>query len=457
MKKVFLLLMAIVAGFSIFACTPGDGRKTIVFWHTMGKTTDASQGGQALLNEFIKEFEELYPEYSEKYRIVHEAKGGYSDLNNAIGKAIPAGNEPHMAYCYPDHVAGYLRTNRVQKLNTLISDARIGLTAAEIADYVPAFWAEGSVYGDDSIYNLPFSKSTEVMFYNKTFFAKHNLTMPAEPTWDDILELSKKIKAIENSGITTPFGYDSEDNLYITASYQLGIPYTSVTLQGNTPKGEILFNSPEAKKMASYFYETFIKPGYMTTKELLGGYTSDKFRASELVMSVSSTGGTKYNVPTASDAGGVFEVGVVPAPRFGRNIIDETKSVKEAFIQQGPSITLFKKADIEVEIAWQFLKYITAPNQSARFSVPSGYSPVRISSYQEQVMLDLFADKSSKQSVLTAEVLDLTSHLSENFFTSPAFAKSAAARQAVGALLVNIFKGKDIDNEFKFAENSVVV
>ena len=49
----------------------------------------------------------------------------------------------------------------------------------------------------DKFYSLPFNKSTEVLYYNKTFFEENNLTVPT--TWDEMEEVSNKItELLEN-------------------------------------------------------------------------------------------------------------------------------------------------------------------------------------------------------------------------------------------------------------------
>ncbi|MBI9093248.1 MAG: sugar ABC transporter substrate-binding protein [Sphaerochaeta sp.] len=46
---------------------------------------------------------------------------------------------------------------------------------------------------DGTSYALPFYGESSFIMYNKELFAKKGLTMPAEPTWDQIYELAKKI------------------------------------------------------------------------------------------------------------------------------------------------------------------------------------------------------------------------------------------------------------------------
>ena len=57
----------------------------------------------------------------------------------------------------------------------------LGLTDEQKSDFIEAYYNEGRQFGDGLMYTMPFSKSTEVLYYNKTFFDQNNLTLPT--TW----------------------------------------------------------------------------------------------------------------------------------------------------------------------------------------------------------------------------------------------------------------------------------
>ena len=188
---------------------------TIKFYHSMGAML------QEILNDTIAEFNKIYPNIT----IEHESYGDYNGVRDQIKTEISVGNQPNLAYCYPDHVALYNVAGVVQTLDVLIEDPTVGFTQAQLDDFIQGYYNEGKSFGDGKMYTLPLSKSTEVLYYNKTFFEQHNLTVPT--TWDEMEEVCKKIKEIEPSCI--PLGYDSESNWFITMCEQYGSPYTSAT------------------------------------------------------------------------------------------------------------------------------------------------------------------------------------------------------------------------------------
>ena len=62
-------------------------------------------------------------------------------------------------------------------------------TQEQIDDFIAGYYNEGKQFEDGKMYTLPFSKSTEVLYYNKTFFDAHGLQLPK--TWDDLDNFAK--------------------------------------------------------------------------------------------------------------------------------------------------------------------------------------------------------------------------------------------------------------------------
>ena len=186
---------------------------TIKFYHSMGANL------QEVLNDTIKEFNKLYPNIT----IEHESYGDYNGVRDQIKTEIAVGGQPHIAYCYPDHIALYNEAGAVQTLDDLISSTvtvtradgtteTIGFTADQLSDFIQGYYNEGKAFGDGKMYSLPISKSTEVLYYNKTFFEANGLKVPT--TWEEMAQVCEQIKAIDPKCI--PLGYDSESNWFIT-------------------------------------------------------------------------------------------------------------------------------------------------------------------------------------------------------------------------------------------------
>lgn len=419
-----------------------DGSEvTITFYHTMGSNLSD------VLNLYIEEFNKLYP----NIHIQHEQVGSYDDVRDQIGTELSTHSEPNIAYCYPDHVAMYNLTGAVATLDNLIdsklsvtradgSTEILGLTEEQKSDFIEAYYNEGRQFGDGLMYTMPFSKSTEVLYYNKTFFEANNLTLPK--TWDELKDLCAKIKQIDPDSI--PLGYDSEGNWFITMCEQYGSPYTSA-------KGDnYLFNNEKNREFVKEFRDWY-QNGYITTQTLLGSYTSSLFTSTNgtrSYMSIGSSAGATHQRPAADTEGNYpFEVGIVTIPQVNAD--------KPKVISQGPSVCIFKKDNPqEVLASWLFIKYLTTNvSFQAEFSMASGYVPVlkSVAENPEYAKFIANADGGKYISALSAKVcLEQESA----YYTSPAFNGSSKARSQVGTLLtkcLTIDKDADVDAEIKKA------
>ena len=451
MKKIVALILTLVLAMSLLTACGGknalkgnfeipeggyDGSAvTITFYHTMGANLST------VLNLYIEEFNKLYPNIT----IVHEQVGGYDDVRNQISTELTVGNQPNIAYCYPDHVALYNETKMVVALDDLISSTiqvtradgtkeTLGLTQDQINDFIEGYYNEGKQFGDGKMYTLPLSKSTEVLYYNKTFFNANGLQVPK--TWDEMEALCAQIKALNPNSI--PLGYDSEGNWFITMTEQNGSPYTSAS------GDHYLFNNDANKTFIKEFREWYQK-GYVTTQTLYGGYTSGLFVNQDAskpssYMSIGSSAGATHQRPAkGTDGKYPFEVGIATIPQVNA---DDPK-----VISQGPSLCIFKDSNPqEVLASWLFVKFLTTNVEfQAEFSMASGYVPV-LKSVAQNDAYKAFLDSADGGDNIAALSAKICMEQEKAYYTSPAFNGSSTARDQVGALLTAAISGNDGGN-----------
>ena len=417
---------------------------TINFYHTMGANL------REVLDAYILEFNKLYPNIT----IVHDQVGGYDDVRDQISKEILAGNQPHIAYCYPDHVAMYNSAEAVTTLDGLIDSTIeitradgtkevLGLTAEQKADFIPGYYNEGKQFGDGLMYTMPLSKSTEVLYYNKTFFDEHKLTVPT--TWDELEAVCAKIKEIDPNSI--PLGYDSESNWFITMCEQLKSPYTSAN------GDHFLFDNETNREFVERFNSWFQK-GYLTTQTLYKAYTSGLFVAQEgtrSYMSIGSSAGATHQRPTMVNGEYPFEVGIATVPQADAN--------NKKVISQGPSLCIFQKANPQEVIAsWLFVKFLTTTVEfQAEFALASGYVPVLKSVSQHPVYAGEL-EKANGGDFITSLAAKVCLEQADYYYTSPAFVGSSVARTQVGSLIANCLTmtGSDVKQQIAQAFKDAV-
>ena len=427
-----------------------DGSEvTIVFYHTMGESL------RTVLDAYIAEFNKLYPNIT----IQHEQVGGYDDVRDQIKTELTTGAQPNIAYCYPDHVAMYNLTGKVLTLDNLIASQVeitradgtteiLGLTAEQIDDFIDGYYNEGKSYGDGKMYTMPLSKSTEVLYYNKTFFDKHELEVPT--TWEELEALCAQIKTIEPNCI--PLGYDSEANWFITMCEQYGSDYTDVN---NADK--FLFNNETNRNFVKMFREWFSKK-WVTTEALSGGYTSALFTGesdsgTRCYMCIGSTGGATYQQPNQTNGKFEFEVGIATIPQVNPE--------QPKVISQGPSICIFKNADPqEVLASWLFVKFLTTDvTFQGSVSMNNGYAPV-IKSVKDNPAYAEFLAKAEADGTanIQAYAVKVALDQADAYYVSDAFNGSSAARDQVGLLMQKCLstEAADVDAFIKEAFEKAV-
>ena len=415
-----------------------DGSKVkIVFYHTMGSNL------RDVLEIYIAEFNKLYPNIT----IEHKQVGSYDDVRQQISTELTVGAQPNIAYCYPDHVALYNLAGAVTTLDNLIesklevtradgSKEVLGLTDEQKADFIQGYYNEGRQFGDGLMYTLPLSKSTEVLYYNKTFFDEHNIPLPTH--WfsegeNDTTSMEYVCERIvEADPYSIPLGYDSESNLFITMCEQIGAPYTSAT-------GDHFLFDNEINKSVMNRFRIWYENGWLTTQELYGAYTSGLFTATsnpKSYMSIGSSAGATHQRPAKENDNYLFDVGICEIPQMNLN--------NKKVISQGPSLCIFQDSNPqEVVASWLFMKYLTTTVEfQAEFSMASGYVPVLKSVGQNEIYKTEFLDKANGGDFIAALSAKVCLEQEESYYTSPAFNGSSVAREEVGYLVSKVISTK---------------
>ena len=404
---------------------------TIKFYHQMGAAL------QDILNETIVEFNKIYPNIV----IEHESLGDYDGVRNQIKTEIAVGNQPNLAYCYPDHIALYNKAGAVQPLDVLINDPTYGFTAEQLADFIEGFYNDGKVFGDGLMYSLPVVRSTEVLYYNVEALVaagvvdEHGNAAPPT-TWEEMAIACEKLKAYDPKCI--PLGYDSEGNWFITMCEQYGSPYTSAE-----NGGQFLFDNEQNHSFVKMFREWYQKK-WVTTEALSGGYTSALFTGessssanstveagTRCYMCIGSTGGATYQQPNMTNGKFEFTVGIASMP--------QVDPANPKVISQGPSVTIFKNEDPqEVLASWLFAKYLaTDITFQARVSMNNGYNPVIKSCTENETYAEWLASASTENIQAYAASVALAQESA--YYSSPAFNGSSVAREQVALLLQKCF------------------
>ena len=440
----------------------------IQFWSSFNKDFHDQ------IETHINEFEKIILENEGvKIDIKFSQQGGYDDLATKVSQGFLSEIYPTIAVAYPDHVADWISRvpENVANIAPLINDPEIGFGKDKIEalndnytleeGYVKAFIEEGSKYAIEGTYSFPFLKSTEIMAYNK--YLVESIQIPElndgypltkkfmeNITWDEFVTILKYIKD-NNEGedgfdVQWPAYYDSDSNLFITKMMQNNVPFIT---NGATPAEKVLFNNDAAKQEVIDLKALYDEGLIMTKGVNNNQYGSNYFKKSEVVFSISSSGGAGY-----MDLGGDVPVEVVKVP------YDNAPS----YVSQGPTLCFLnhnndKDNAKKVEYAFRLVKYLTSAEVNAECAVNSGgYVPVNKFAYDTAQYQHFLYSDTNENNVLSINARCVIESVNGAYYNLPSFKGSANIRDSVGGIITQVLAGtKDIDTAFKNAENDSIL
>ena len=160
----------------------------ISFW----AKNDSNITQMDIYKKAIEDFQQIYPNIKVNLRLYND----YGKIYNDVITNIPTNTTPNVCITYPDHIATYLTgEDTVVPLDNLLTDSVYGLGGSAVAfdaptaqQVVPKFLEECAF--DDHYYAVPYMRSTEACYVNKTFVEKLGYTLPEVLTWYFVWDVS---------------------------------------------------------------------------------------------------------------------------------------------------------------------------------------------------------------------------------------------------------------------------
>ena len=492
-KIAAVSLLTLMAGMSLASCQ-ADNSKPVNSGFIREKTTIdlwtiVGQKNQTQLNDYIEKFKKVEPNVT--INNVKQSVNGYNALATMASDGFATNNYPDLIQAYPDAVSDFMYYKKAVKLDKYMDDHQehsgaelagdyknskydkkqtytIGWTEEEKKDIVPEYLAEGQKYIIDGTYSVPFSKSTEAMFYNKVLIG---LTIPGinngnalteeyfnTLTWEELFDnfcpkfieynnkLSDKEKILKSDqAYHAVFAYDSDDNLFITLGEQYGIEYTA--MDKTSGKGKALFNNDKYKALLKK-WSGYAEKGYIISKGSAGNnYTNEYFTKSNTLFSVGSTGGVGYQFDEKNPMD--VYVARVPQPAGAVNKTEDTQ--KLAIINQGPSLCILDHGDENRKLAsWLFYKFMTNEENALDWAINSGYNGIRTSVLNSDEYKEAADEKQYNLKTLDRLMARNASYVptvSDILFTSPTFKGSAECRNQAKGLMTYALSTKGLTDE----------
>ena len=453
MKKLISVTLVLILLLSLTACHGSQEAKVfeipekfdtsrnyeISFW----AKNDTNKTQVNIYEKAIRDFEELYPNITVNLRLYTD----YGRIYNDVITNIATNTTPNVCITYPDHIATYLTgADTVVPLDNLFTHAKYGLGGSEVrfdgpgvGEIIPQFLSECEFGGHH--YAVPYMRSTEALYINKTYVEKLGYEVPDELTWDFVWEVSEAAMAKDAEGnfllngqkVLIPFIYKSTDNMMIQMLKQLDAGYS--TAQG----GIEIFNDTTRELL--YTIAEHSGTGAFNTFKMIG-YPANYLNAGQCIFAVDSTAGAT-GMGTNAPLVDIAEEKLVHFETVDRTI-PQFDPQNPVMISQGPSMCVFNKEDPqEVLASWLFTQFMLTNEVQIAYSQTEGYAPVT-SKAQNSAEYQDYLSRSGEDNDLYYNVkLDATKLLLENTgntFVTPVFNGSASLRNAAGQMIEDVNK-----------------
>jgi multiple sugar transport system substrate-binding protein len=378
----FLSLLGIFSSFFFLSCgnpnRPSPKKPvTLTVWHT-----------------YVEQMKTGFDKLADEFNATVGARQGITVTVTSVANAsivneklLMAANGDPGAPEFPDMAVAYPSIAVTLARKGLLMDFASQFSKDEIHQYVDEFIEEGTIAG--KLHLLPVSKSTEVLFVNKTIFDRFakaaGVTLNDLETFEGIIDAAEKYYVW--SGGKTFYYPDALFNYTMIGMEQMGEPFVKdEKLNVSSPGFKRIWNSyygPAANGLVAIFNNF---GNYLAITGDVVAITSTSAGAMFYPNSVTYKDNTKEEV----------EFIVLPFPVFAGG--------EKVAAQRGGGMCVIKSTAPKEYAAAVFLKWFTSPEQNLRFTASTGYIPVTKQAFDDVSAnsLDTIDNELIKKAFLTA-------------------------------------------------------
>jgi multiple sugar transport system substrate-binding protein len=381
---------------------------TITIWHTYKEQMQGSFEG------LIDEFNETV---GKEQGIIVEVSS-VADQPNINDKLLMAAAGEPGAPELPDICVVYPDVATVLSKSGVLTDLETLFTPEELAAYVPAFLDEGRV--DGSLRVLPVSKSTEILYLNKTIFDRFatdtGVSIENLSTFEGLAATAETY--YDWSGGKSLFYLGDTFHYYYVATQQLG---ADLTADGQVDTGTDAYRQAESYFLAS------TSSGRAA---IYDDYGTNLLMTGDIIVNLTTSAGCTYTprvVTYPDNTQEQVEFVTLPFPVF--------EDAEKVALSRGGGMCIFDKGGGHPEAAAVFLKWLTLPENNVRFTAMTGYLPVTEEAF-DTVMRDELPQGSD---AIVASTIRTVTEMQDDyrFVALPAWDGAAAMEATFNAVLLD--------------------
>lgn len=310
-----------------------------------------------VVDGIVAKFEEQNPDIS----VNAIYAGNYDDTRIKALAALESGEPAQLAVMFSIDAYDLIEQDLIVPFDSVVETDE---EKAWLDGFYPALMANGQIEGQT--WGVPFQRSTIVAYYNKDMFRAAGLDPEKAPTtWDEMVEMGKKLTTEDHHGLMIPstgYPYWMFQALAIQNGKEL------MSNDGLTTN----FDDPKVVDTLEFWKSLSTEHGIMPEGTVEWGTLRQAFLEGETAMMWHSTGNL-----TAVKNNATFDFGVAMLP--GQERLGSPTG--------GGNFYLFKDStDEEKQAALELIKFMTAPEQAAEWSIATGYMGVSPAAYETEAL-----------------------------------------------------------------------
>lgn len=379
-------------------------KTTVNFWYSLTGTS------QSALQKLTKDFEKKNPNITIK---LQSQGGNYSDLQSKLVSGLQSPKDlPTITQAYPGWLYNAAKNNMLVNLTPYVNNKSVGWGSYKNSGIKKALWDGANIGGTQ--YGVPFNKSVEVLFYNKTLLDKYGVKVPSNMS--QLASASAEIYRKSHHKVRG-MGFDALNNYYMM---QMKGTY------GKDFNKNLNFAAKDSVKTINY-YANGVKAGYFMQAGTQK-YMSTPFNNGQVAMFIGSTANEAY-LKQGLKKGYVYGVTARPS---------------QMNVQQGTDIYMFKKASaMQKAAAFKYLKFLTSKSSQLYWAKQTGYMPVNTAALND----------SAYQQAKNSKIPAILSKTSKKLYFLPVTKNSITAYDQVNAnmqtILAKASKGQNWTSDIK--------
>lgn len=340
--------------------TTSDEKVKIIFWHAMGGRN----------GEYLDAMVASYNASQDKVEVEAQYQGNYDDAMAKL-RATPAGSGPDIMQLYDIGTRWMIDNGTIHKMQDFI-DA----DGYDISDYEENILAYYEL-DDGVLYSMPFNCSSPVLIYNKEAVAAAGLD-PAT-AFADMDACLESARAMSAAGL--PVG-GSFTNYSWVFEQLISMQELQILDEGNGRTGratKVIMDENNAALNILTKWKALSDDASTTTYGKGTSESKQQFATGTVGFILDSC---SVYVDVSAAAGDNFSVGFAPVPKVNSS---DTGGVSVG----GGSLWIMDNGDDNrAAAAWDFIKFVTGAEEQAKWSMGTGYLPIRKSA----VELDFYQD-----------------------------------------------------------------